>query len=644
MRRVPRPSHATALALILTKTTWSAASKEEKEKIGAAVMELEGDSDSDDGMEDEDSDSNYGGKETDLELDGSSEEVKEITRREFKSLAKAKTKTAAKKATSIKTKTTSSNKKQTTQQPRLKSSTVQSKTAISPTKKKLSTSKSRKHLTTKKTPGDGNKAPGDAPISSSSSSEAEDGDPAVVDIPKGGRKAVKVAWAFEQFYPTPGTSRGGDPIWIKDYSKETLPRPKSSNYISHLTGPTANCQIPEEAQYENVGKEQPTSEMLPQASGYAAQWKLMFDFTVCSKASPARKPFSKNGFRVAFVKAVLEDGLSFSFGENEGMKNCSDTLFQRDLDVLYTSLQHELWAMIKVFWISADCVLQAHVLDLIHLNDDHGGKAAGKLIFASLKESGAAKKMTAENTSSNNVAHRAIAKRQSKVFGVSVNPETMGIGCAGHVIHLAAQDLLAAFEVMKSSDIVDYFHDTNRQYGIYYSADTDREIVEQEAKDNGESGEEESKEEDGSDSDSNNGEREESGANQHKGGALNPLTKICLHLLTGKKLEEARKLQGKLYISFPEWDLVSQLCNVLEVFQIATLDVSRSNIPTLPMVLPLYKQIEATLEQAINSAQESTFASVTISEKGYQAALNKLSTYIAATCNSSPLHLIATGK
>ncbi|KAG8969720.1 hypothetical protein FRC05_000851 [Tulasnella sp. 425] len=112
---------------------------------------------------------------------------------------------------------------------------------------------------------------------------------------------------------------------------------------------------------------------------------------------------------------------------------------------------------------------------------------------------------------------------------------------------------------------------------------------------------------------------------------------------TGKKLDEARKQQGKLYMSYPEWDLISQLCDVLEVFQVAILDLSRSDIPTLPMVLPLYKQVEVKLEQALKSAQESAIGSMSISQKAYKAALNKLAKYIAAACES-PLHLIATGK
>lgn len=221
------------------------------------------------------------------------------------------------------------------------------------------------------------------------------------------------------------------------------------------------------------------------------------------------------------MKGVIEDGLPFTFGEGHGMKKLfgyslpevslpKRMTIRRDLDVLHTALQTELWGMIKslksrpsiafdiwssrnsvfafiglkVFWISSDWVLKTHLLDLIHLDDDHGGATAGRLIFSSLKELGVAEKLlgsAADNTSSNGVAHRAISKRRAKAFKVTADPKLMGLGCAGHVIHLTAQDLLAAFEVMEPSSAVDYFHDTNRRYGLHYSAETDPDIIAQEA-------------------------------------------------------------------------------------------------------------------------------------------------------------------
>lgn len=144
---------------------------------------------------------------------------------------------------------------------------------------------------------------------------------------------------------------------LRDYSKEILPRPKSSNFTSHLRPET--CRIPEEALFENFGKQMPTSSepVLP-AVGYVAQRKIMLDFTARGRTNPARK-FTKEGFRTAFVKGVIQDGLPFTFGEGQGMKKLfgyslpevslpKRMTVRRDLDTLYMALQSELWAKIKV--------------------------------------------------------------------------------------------------------------------------------------------------------------------------------------------------------------------------------------------------------------------------------------------------------
>lgn len=144
---------------------------------------------------------------------------------------------------------------------------------------------------------------------------------------------------------------------MREYNKEPLPHPKSSNFISHLKQPT--CPIPEEFSFENRGKEQPeTSGLAGPVTGYAAQRKMILDFTAQGKIAPARK-FTKEGFRTAFVKGVVEDGLPFTFGEGRGMKKLFEYSLpevslpkrmsvRRDLDVLYTALQSELWARLKV--------------------------------------------------------------------------------------------------------------------------------------------------------------------------------------------------------------------------------------------------------------------------------------------------------
>ncbi|KAG8939615.1 hypothetical protein FRC04_006117 [Tulasnella sp. 424] len=183
------------------------------------------------------------------------------------------------------------------------------------------------------------------PLSGSSGSEAGDGGD-VGDVPTNGHKPAKAMWAFEQFEPTP----------VREYDKEPLPHPKSSNFISHLKQPT--CPIPEEFSFKNRGKEQPeTSGSAGPLAGYVAQRKMILDFTVQGKIAPAQK-FTKEGFRTAFIKGVVEDGLPFTFGEGRGMKKLFEYSLpevslpnhmsvRRELDVLYTALQSELWARLK---------------------------------------------------------------------------------------------------------------------------------------------------------------------------------------------------------------------------------------------------------------------------------------------------------
>ncbi|KAG8950706.1 hypothetical protein FRC00_007587, partial [Tulasnella sp. 408] len=510
------------------------------------------------------------------------------------------------------------------------------------------------------------------PLSGSSGPDTEE----EVEVSTGGRRSIKADWAFEQFHPSRGTSKNGKPIWVwrcrwcpvirtsphtlhvREYDKETLPRPKSSNFISHLK--PEYCQIPEEALFENIGKEGPTtSGPVAPVAGYVAQRKMIHDFTARGIIAPARK-FTKEGFRTAFVKGVIEDGLPFTFGEGQGMKKLfgyslpevslpKRMSVRRDLDVLHTALQAELQARLK-----------SHLLDLIHLDEDHGGATTGKLIFNSLNKSGIAEKMTADNATTNGVTNRAISKRRSKAFQIMVDPKVTGLGCAGHVLHLSAQDLLASFGIVEPSSIVDYYHDTNRQYGLHYSAETDPDILAQEAELETEAerskgggkeaaataeAEYEYEESDEYESDGEGEESRSTGAS----GILNPLEKAIDAYITqmtegkrGKKLNEARKRQAKLAMSFHEWESVSQLCKVLEVYQDATLDLSRSDLPTLPMVLPIYKQVESALEKGIEATRETAQSgTVSITEEAYQAALTKLTKYIAATCEST-LHLVAT--
>ncbi|KAG9032159.1 hypothetical protein FS837_002795 [Tulasnella sp. UAMH 9824] len=387
------------------------------------------------------------------------------------------------------------------------------------------------------------------PLSGSSGLDTEE----EVEVSKGGCKPVKADWAFGQFDPSPSTNNRGKPIWVwrchwclvirtssrtlqvREYGKETLPRPKSSNFISHLK--PEYCRIPEEALFENIGKEVPAaSGSVAPVAGYEAQRKMIHDFTACRIITPARK-FTKEGFQTAFVKGVIEDGLPFTFAYY--------------------------------------------------------------------------------------------------------------------------RDLLASFGIVEPSSIVDHYHDTNRQYGLHYSAETDPDILAQEAEleteakrsKGGGKGAAATAEDDYTykESDENESDwEEEESRSTGASGNLNPLEKAIDVYITqmtegkwGKKLNEARKCQAKLAMSFHEWEAVSQLCKVLEVYQDATLDLSCSDLPTLLMVLPIYKQVKSALEKGIEATRETESGVVSIAEEAYQAALTKLTKYISAACES-PLHLVAT--
>lgn len=88
------------------------------------------------------------------------------------------------------------------------------------------------------------------------------------------------------------------------------------------------------------------------------QQQIMHDFTERGKENPAPK-FSREGFRVNLVKAIIRDGLPFAFTEGAGIKQLfkysvpSITLpsrhtIRRDLDLLYGVLREGLKGRIKV--------------------------------------------------------------------------------------------------------------------------------------------------------------------------------------------------------------------------------------------------------------------------------------------------------
>ncbi|KAG8951470.1 hypothetical protein FRC04_006002 [Tulasnella sp. 424] len=611
-------------------------------------------------------------------------------------------------------------------------------------------------------------ARGKTPLSGSSGDERESEN----EVPKVSavRKSTISLWAFAHWTLTPANQKGCT-IWVwtcnwceairttprtsgvKDYSNETLDRPLVSNFSSHLK--SNKCKIPAKYAYganvpssksetlsTTTSEPQSVFKLAPEAKlGY--QQQIMHDFTVRAKEEPA-PTFSREGFRLHLVKAIIRDGLPFAFTEGSGIKQLfkysmpaitlpSRHTIRRDLDVLYGVLREKLKERIKaltsqcatssdvwssrnsafaflgtkIFWISDKWALESHVLDLIHLGEGHSGAITGKLMFSALVEYDAAIKMTnvADNTSSNQVHNRALSKRRRKAFQTDLEsppPDVSNVGCAGHVVHLVAQELLSHFGMALPVDEVDYYIKYNRRHGLVYTAETDLELLAEEEQEAARFEAEERKakratrdtrsnqlnQESVDDTDSEWEDELVSGEGVGDRGAARSKTpnlvekvhelithinrsaiqqskfrglvvKYCspefhkLGLMKGMdvrwnsryaELKRAKQLRAALdqYVGQLEEGKTGKKLKTARERRLrcsgATVELSRADVPTLPMVLPLYKAIEAKLEEGKEAAQRGGSETV-ICEDAFDAALVKLVKYIMVAC-SSELHLL----
>lgn len=155
----------------------------------------------------------------------------------------------------------------------------------------------------------------------------------------------------------------------KTYAEEKLPRPPSSNFISHLDGKKNICKnLPERASFsiwaQEQGGELPRSTTGMTAAGdlvtgTPAQREMMHGFTQGGFEHPAQK-VTKKGWREHFVKAIIRDDLAFRLGEGAGMMDLltyilprgysipSHQTVRRDLDLLYCQLDTKVDDMIEV--------------------------------------------------------------------------------------------------------------------------------------------------------------------------------------------------------------------------------------------------------------------------------------------------------
>lgn len=126
----------------------------------------------------------------------------------------------------------------------------------------------------------------------------------------------------------------------KDFAKETI-KPNISNIVSHST----TCpKMPTSSRYgAEKDAENPSQDQRP---------NMMTSYIQRGIANPAKKctVMSKKSFRQHFVMGVIEDDLSYSFGERQGMKRLFNHLLpenysvpgrkmvRRDLDLLFDCL------------------------------------------------------------------------------------------------------------------------------------------------------------------------------------------------------------------------------------------------------------------------------------------------------------------
>ncbi|KAF8574606.1 hypothetical protein K439DRAFT_1624194 [Ramaria rubella] len=272
-------------------------------------------------------------------------------------------------------------------------------------------------------------------VDSGSSGEEDKMDVEEITANKPGREGDRADWAFAQWTPNPGHDAQGDfhegspfnhsAIWnsprtkgCKRYEDETLARPPSSNFISHLDGfkvmmGKAIVQDQERAVYlqgkalqlsmrcfeglHNGGWSTQLIKSLsgvPSGKGITAQHEMLRGFTQWGMEHPAHK-VTKQGW--------CTEIWTFYVAHQSKLAIASD---------LWTS-KSSVYAFARCvgFWINDKCNIVEHVLELLELDGDHTGAPTGKLVFTMLHAQGASKKLIGtDNASSNNVMNRAISK------------------------------------------------------------------------------------------------------------------------------------------------------------------------------------------------------------------------------------------
>ncbi|KAH9940996.1 hypothetical protein B0H21DRAFT_697286 [Amylocystis lapponica] len=93
--------------------------------------------------------------------------------------------------------------------------------------------------------------------------------------------------------------------------------------------------------------------------------------------------------------------------------------------------------------------------------------------------------------------------------------------------------------------------------------------------------------------------------------------------LTGKKKTAASKKKRKWYLGPLDWELLEALCEILGGFHQVTLKLSKGGIPTICLVLPLYKYMETHLQNS-----KDRYHSAANLHAALQAGLDKLTIHL----------------
>ncbi|GJF01034.1 hypothetical protein PsYK624_173400, partial [Phanerochaete sordida] len=95
------------------------------------------------------------------------------------------------------------------------------------------------------------------------------------------------------------------------------------------------------------------------------------------------------------------------------------------------------------------------------------------------------------------------------------------------------------------------------------------------------------------------------------------------HGLTGQKFTAAQRKKTKLYLAPEDWKLLEDILAILEPFKDITLHFSRKGVPTISLVLPLYRKMQTHVKMS-----QATYSTNADLRTGLRLASAKLEVYM----------------